>query len=1001
MTAPRPEPTAIFTTQGHTPVLIEDWLPIRELGIESVRERQAASALPPLSFLHVWWARTPLAAAAGVTLTALLPPWSDDLRDRIDGLADALERARSNRPDLHEHAEELTDADWYHTWILWLCGIHGDTVAAQAVYDQAKASGKRVPNPFTWKQAYKNRPNPADLAVLHRLLNHRWDRLPRMLDPTAGGGSIPFAAQRYGIPSIANELNPVAASILDATLVAPAEYGTDLTDDLKKWGDVLTERCRQRLEDFFPSEKGEEVATFLFANTIACPRTGGPVPLAPNWWLDKSHDGTACKPEPVWNDDGSPSHLEFEVLHDPDAAGFDPDEGTVARGDGVSPWDGLVIDNSHIKSEAQAGRMWSTLYAVAARKPRSNGKGSYRYFRPPTSTDLNAIDAAEEHLNDLAPHWERNNVLPNEEFPPPIPKHDIRPYGFKYWRDFFTPRQLLVHGVFVEEWRRLLPELRSAVDDDLRAEQIMTLLAMMQNKATNYNAKLSAWHPTRGSMANVFDRHDFALKWTFGEFEGARQLFPWCLSQLVDSYGGMARLMEPAEPSGTLSEVELDHRVPGKGEVSASSASDLRWLEDGVVEFVNIDPPYYDNVMYAELADFFYVWEKRTLGQLRPERFADELTNKDDEAVANIARFADAGKRRRELAAFDYRQKMQAIFEECHRVLADDGVMVVWFTHKETEAWDTLGMAMMEAGFTIEASWPVATQSETSLHHAKKNSAKSTVMLVCRKRWASSEGVFFDDIEGEVRQAAREAVAKFEADVGVGGVDLLLATYGPTLSVISGRWPVLSSEAGPDGRARRLKPEEALDVARQEVARLRMRRLVGRDARFDPETDFWLLAWETFRAREFPYDDARRLALGVGLDVDDAIDHGLLARKSGSVVLVEPAKRARSLRRQLDEQGRLPTLVDALHHLLAVYEQDGLGAARSWLAAAGYADESEFVSAVQAALNAVPRVRTGEGLALEEAAQLESAVVALFGDEITLPADQPESPTAEQPRLEM
>lgn len=518
----------------------------------------------------------------------------------------------------------------------------------------------------------------------------------------------------------------------------------------------------------------------------------------------------------------------------------------------------------------------------------------------------------------------------------------------------------------------------------------MNLLALRLSPMLNYNSRLTIWDVPKSRVGNTFARHDFSFSWSFAEFDG-RALAGWSQHQVWDAYRKLADLIEPADGSQISSE-QLEERVPATATLSSGTAARLAGVSDASFELVNIDPPYYDNVQYAELSDFFYVWEKRVLGLLHPDRFTDPLTNKDDEAVANPARFADAGRRKAELATFDYQQKMQAIFAEAHRVLTDDGVMVVWFTHKRAEAWDTLATAMMEAGFTIEASWPVATQPETSMHHAKKNSAKSTIMLVCRKRRGGNEDeTFFEDIEVELRDAARTAVAKFEAEVGVGGVDLQLATYGPTLSVISRNWPVLSSEPDETGRSRRLRPEEALDVARQEVARLRMARLVGKDATFDPATDFWLMCWETFRAREFPYDEARKLALGVGYDVDEAVAAGLLDKKAGNVALVAPGSRGRALRRKVDDAGRFDLLVDAVHFMLVTYRDDKLAAARTWLADSGYGSEQRFLDAVQASVNAVPRVATKKGLSLEEAQLLEDAVVGLFGDEITLPASGEEA----------
>ena len=160
-----------------------------------------------------------------------------------------------------------------------------------------------------------------------------------------------------------------------------------------------------------------------------------------------------------------------------------------------------------------------------------------------------------------------------------------------------------------------------------------------------------------------------------------------------------------------------------------------------------MDPPYYDNVNYAECSNYFYVWMKRTLGQIFPQFFAAELTNADDEAVMNVARFKDMGKKAKSLAISDYENKMAACFSEMYRILADDGILTVMFTHKQVEAWDTLGTSLIRSGFHIDTSWPIHTESEKALTVAKKNSAVSTILLACRKRSKSSEPVWWDDLK--------------------------------------------------------------------------------------------------------------------------------------------------------------------------------------------------------------------------------------------------------------
>ena len=949
-------------------LLIEQWFPTNELGIESVRERAAASALPPISFLHVWWARRPLAASAGAILTSMLPAWAPDLVERFG-----------------QH-QELATEDAYQRWVLRLCGVLGDPVEAERLKLAAAASGVRLAsNPFTYRQSFKNSPTTGDLRLLHEVLVATWGGMPLILDPTAGGGSIPYTAIRYGLPAYANDLNPVAAAVLRAGVELPARFGADLVPDIRQWGKLLCERIADRTLEFFPDGPEGKVTNYIWVRSVPCPRTGKPVPLAPNWWLSKGKGGVAARVV-VTRHGVELDEPEFDVVA---GGGIDrraTDAGTITRGVAVSPWDHLTIDGEYIKSEARAGRMGSILYGVVVQSAAG------RLFRAPTAADRDALVAAEAELARLLPKWEREDVIPDEAFPD---GNDMRPaaYGMPRWRDMFSPRQLLVHGTFVEEYRRLIPEVRTAISDRDQADAVLALLAMMQGKALNWNAILSSWTVSTERMRSVFDRHDFAFKWTYAEFEGARDLYPWTLKQAVGAFSGLVDLLSPGD-AGRLTAGPLTYPVPGPVTVTKGNAANMPGVADASVELVCIDPPYYDNVMYAELADFFYVWEKRTLGQLWPEFFADELTNKDEEAVANPSRFAHAGRRKQELATLDYERKMTAIFAESRRVLKDRGVMTVMFTHKKAGAWDTLGQSLLEAGFTIEASWPIKTERKQALNQARMNAAASTMLLVCRKRpeRASSRKVFFEAIESEVRHAARQAYARY-TDAGFEGVDLLLATYGPTLSVLASQWPVYSSEPGPDGQSRLLRPGEALQVAQEETVRLHRSRLVARQVEFDPITDFWLLAWDTFKARTFPFDEARKLALAVGgIDIDDVKRAKVLAQKAGSVVLQEPGKR---FRRGEDpdapgvnrERMRFSALVDALHTAMYIVDMDGSAAVQAWLEQRQLTADERFRAVVEAAVAAVPRVKQKGDFMVTEASLLERLVVAAFPD-IELPTDE-------------
>lgn len=968
-------------TENTTPrLLIEEWLPVAELGIESRRERAAASALPPLYFLHIWWARRPLVASAGVLLASLLPAWSDDIADAF--------------PDEVRVASEAN----YKQWFLHLCGIWGDPIAARAKYDAAVSSGSRIPNPYEYKQAYKNSPNPADLDLLHRVLERSWGEMPAVIDPTAGGGSIPYEAIRYGLAAHANDLNQVAAAVLRAGVEITSEYGPTIADDLEKWGRILVERVADRLRSYFPSQEGEKVATFLFARSVACPRTGKPVPLAPNWWISKSQDAEIAV-RLVTERSGVPlAEPEFEIVSGEDAVRSDPDRGTLSRGEALSPWDGLVVDGDYIKSEAQAGRMGSILYAVAIRQPETLANGRTRWvrsFRAPTEADLAALANAESELASQLTSWLAGQVVPTEEIEDGLKTAEPIRYGIRRWRDMFSPRQLLVHGTFVEEHRRLAAEIREQ-ETAGRAAALIGLLGLVQGGGLNYNSLLCSWHVPRAAMRSVFDRHDLSFKWSYAEFEGAESLYSWSLGQVVEAIQRIALLLQPGHEPWVLKGTriggersDLRHAVPGPARVTRGSGGDLDSVLDGSQALVCMDPPYYDNVMYGELSDYFGVWEQHTVGHAWPDLMPGGAADLKNEAVANPARFSEFGRRRKELATADYEAKMQAIFAESHRVLRSDGVMTVMFTHKRAEAWDTLGMALLQAGFSIETSWPVNTESESSLHQAKKNSAASTIMLVCRKRGHSrgADKTFFEDIEADVRVAARNAAKRFES-AGIDGVDLLLATYGPALSVLSRAWPVYSSETENDGRSRLLRPEEALGAAREEVVRLRKAELVGRDVAFDGITDFVLIAWQTFRAEEFPYDEARRLALAIGGgDVETLAAAKVLDKKAGSVRLLSPKERKRKVYRPVvDGEGTGLPMVDVLHAVMIEASESSLGAAKALCDRLRLLEDPRFVDLIQAMVRAVPPTKL-KGKWVRPEAEVLNQFCTAYLPQVELPED--------------
>ena len=955
-------------------VLIEQWLPIDQIGAECMREHALGkNSFPALNRLHVWWARRPLMVSRTSILASLLPAYPT--ADNVNG-----------RPWSEKFLKRFPTFDAYKRWFLDLLGILGDPAAARRMIEWEKLTGKRTHTDyFGYKRAFTYCPSEDQLDTLYDLLEWTWGtREIRFLDPMSGGGAIPFEALRCGLTVHANELNPVASVILKSTLDYPARFGLSLVEDVRKFGTIWCKKVRQRLESFYPlAVPDEDVFCYIWARTVACPTTGKPVPLSPNWWLKRIKDS----PEETWIGAklvaaSDAEDVSFEILYGKTAKSF-ATRGTVKGGSGISPWSPNPIDEKYIKAEAQAGRMGEHLVAVGFKG--DDGLD----FRSATDADRHSWFKSVQEVEANLEGWIAADLLPNEEIDP-VSNYDRghRLYGANRWVDFFSPRQKVAISAIVSAFHEVRNQIRSEIGDSSRQTAIATYLAICVDKCVDYNCRFTRFDGTRGKVCNKFDKHNYAFKWSYAEFDSARNLCPRFLEQVIDAYTGLVELVAPAR----MALFQSDAPLPvNRLQFTQGSAHSIPSLADQSVTTIVVDPPYYGNVMYAECSDFFYVWLKRTIGDDYPGWFAAQLTDKDDEAIANPARFASLGSRKKTvLADADYETKMKSAFAEMHRVLAISGTLTVMFTHRDVVAWDTLGRALIEAGFRVDSSWPIHTESEHSLHQAKKNAAASTILLVCRKRDKSAESVWWDDLKAKVRKTAREKAAEFEQQ-GIKGVDLYISTFGPVLSIISENWPVLTSETDPKtGDPLPLKPGEALDLAREEVINLRKQGLLlGRSVEFDPVTDWYLMAWDAFRAQEFPADEARKLALALGLDLERDIirEKRLVSKKSGRVVLCLPADR-RKKNMVDDDAESYPHLIDALHTAMMVYDEEGSKACHVFVDRQGLRNDGRIKALVQAMMEAIPTTRGKDGKFFRPEMTTLDAMRALFWEDLPAPREE-------------
>lgn len=918
-------------------MLIEEWLPAAAIGVECNRERSTGQQ-PPDKRLHVWWARRPLTAARAAVLGSLLPAdFPRDVFERLLGFG---------RPG-------------------------SELVRIRRLMD----AGVRIPGGFGVKRAFARGLRADDLDKAHAAISSLWGPDAAVIDPMAGGGSIPLEAARLGLKSLANEYNPVACSVLEATTDYPFRFGPAIAERARHWGREWLKRVEPRLSRFFPRRSDGLVHAYIYARTVPCPETGHETPLVPDWSLLKPKSGLGVAAEPVVDRKAGTWTVRIREIGDGRGQLRQAPAATCKRGKGVSLFTGTVIPADYIKAKAQAGEMGSRLYAVAVKTPHG------LKFEPPELRDLEPIDAAKRELAKHRARWERENVIPTEA----RVKGDCDRsyvYGVTTWASMFSARQLLGMAVLVEELRALRSQI-IAKEGEERGAAIEHVLAFGIDKLANWNSVLASWNVRARTLRSVFDRHDFAFKWTFGEMAttGAGTGLAWAIENVINAWEKLEGLPR-AENSRPVS-------------ILLGSATALPSIADASIPAVVIDPPYDDNVQYSELADFFYVWLKRTQGHRHPDWFATYLCDHDEEAVVNVSRFRTDGRsvaEARKVGRNHYRELMTGTFRECHRILRDDGVLTVMFTHKKQEAWEALFTALIRSGFTISATWPIRTEGEHVLNQAKKNAAQSTVVLVARKREPDAEVGYFDRaMQAEIRRRAESAADRLQKE-GLNAVDQLVGSFGPALEVYS-RYAEVRTDTGDE-----VGVDRAIDIASDAVSDWRIQQLAARGLQgVEAEGRFALLCWDVLGAAEFRFNEAKLLGHAVGMDVMQLVAAGLVTGSKDKIKILSVKDRRRSKAIEDAEDAgsggkvhpndvAFRTVLDGCHALALRYSEAGggaagIGAARSLARQQGWDKDSPLARLLAALVQAAPpavRIERGKTSAAAKFPEFQAWHALLF-----------------------
>ncbi|MDO8477810.1 MAG: DUF1156 domain-containing protein [Candidatus Rokubacteria bacterium] len=726
--------------------LAEVDFPIAEVSRHAAREKSIRHGHP--STLHLWWARRPLASSRAVLLGLLWPDPCDPLCP-----TEFKEQARKLLPQVGGCHPGTTDGDLRKALLKFIADFANWDNAAQRTYLEVSRA--------LVKAAHGEEP-------------------PLVVDPFAGGGSIPLEALRLGCEAFASDLNPVACLILKVMLEDIPRHGPKLAEELRRVGAEIKRQAEKELADLYPKDPdGATPIAYLWARTVRCesPNCGAEIPLARSFWLCNKAKRRRALKHRVVRPAGEPPRVEFEVFEpktEKDVPG-----GTVTRAKATCVACGAVLPPERVRAQLTAqrggadvvfdakGRRTGGARMLAAVTLRPGEKG--RHYRLPAERDYEAVRKAQERLAAILGEWERGGkaglcAVPDEPLPPiGTLGFRVQRYGMFHWGDLFTARQkvaLLHIGLAIK--RCGSPDLQE-------------LLGLVFDGVVDRNAALARWRPQadQEKVENVFARQALSMVWDFAE-----------AVPTSESTGSLGDRVEAT--SGTT---EVFARWVGvgdslrAGQVQLADAVEHPLPNESAGAWFS-DPPYYDAVPYADLSDFFFVWLKRGLPAHRllvdPFDSTNPLTPKRREAVQDETK-RDNG-RPKDRAWFE--ERMADAFAEGRRVLREDGVGSVVFAHKTTEGWEALLTGMIRGGWTITGSWPIATEMATRLRARESAALATSVHLICRPRRDDAGVGDWADVLRELPNRVGDWMERLQGE-GVRGADLVFACIGPALEIFS------------------------------------------------------------------------------------------------------------------------------------------------------------------------------------------------------------------------
>jgi putative DNA methylase len=782
--------------------LAEVDFPIAVVSKHAAREKSIRHSHP--STLHLWWARRPLASCRAMLMALLLPdPCDDHCPEDFKDAAQNILLSKPNRPS--GWTNEIKTPEGLRKVLLKFIGdfANWDNSANKDYLETARALIKAA--------------HP--------------EETPLVVDPFAGGGSIPLEALRLGCETFASDLNPVACLILKVMLEDIPRWGRQklkvkrqngkevkakgLAETLRIVGKEIKEKAEKELAEFYPKDPdGATPIAYLWARTVKCesPNCGAEIPLMRSFWLCKKANRKRALRQKVIRPKNRPPHVEFEIFEPEE--GKDVHGGTVTRAKATCLCCGTVLPPERVRtqlSEQHGGADvvfdskgnfigGANMLAVVTHQAGIQG----RNYRLPTKQDYNAVWKAQKRLEAILDEWERGGKkglcpLPDEPTPT-INTHravgsQIPHYGITKFGDLFTRRQSLAVAVLSHEVSR---SSRNTKMD------ISRLLSLAIGRVADATASLASWLASGEEIKHVFSRQALPMVWDFGETNPLSDVSRSWTSAINSIQKVVSAVDNASLDVGQVQQADAcQHPLP-------SSSSPI-WFTD---------PPYYDAIPYSNLSDFFLVWQRRALPNgivSDPFDHKNTLSPKAQEAVQCEKTFDSVG---RPKDSTFYETIMARAFGEGRRVLRNDGIGSVVFAHKTTEGWEALLSGMIKGGWTITGSWPIATEAGNRLNARETAALATSVHLVCRPRPENAPVGDWAEVLRELPSRVGNWMERLQGE-GIRGADLVFACIGPALEIFS-RYSRVETADG-----REVKLAEYLEKVWEVVGRMALEQVLG------------------------------------------------------------------------------------------------------------------------------------------------------------------------------